>query len=66
MEEQKVICPVCGGEVKEIVIIASERYIDETIEECVGTCEECGEIIEYERTYPRKNWKIEITDHYKD
>ena len=66
IEEQKVICPVCGGEVREDDVYDYGIYTDETVEECVGTCLECGRTIEYNRVYPHKDYKIEIVDHYKD
>ena len=66
MKEQKVICPVCGSEVREDDVYDYGIYTDETVEECVGTCMECGRTVEYNRIYPHKDYKIEIVDHYKD
>lgn len=66
MEEQKIICPVCGGEVREDDVYDCDIYTDKTVEECVGTCRECGRTIEYNRVYPHNDYKIEIIDHYKD
>lgn len=66
MEEQKVICPVCGGEVREDDVYDYEIYIDETVEHYTGTCKKCGETVEYDYVYPHKDHKIEIVDHYKN
>lgn len=66
MKEQKVICPVCGGEVKEDECLLSDIFENESVEACIGTCEKCGETVEYDRVYPHKDYKIEIVDHYKN
>lgn len=66
MEEQKVICPVCGGKVREDYMYDYFPDINENFEYWNGSCEKCGEIIKYAYVYPRKDYKIEIVDHYKD
>lgn len=66
METPKVICPVCGGEVKEVDCYDHGIYLDETVEHYTGICQKCGETVDYDFIYPHKNPKIEIIDHYKD
>ena len=66
METPKVICPVCGGEVREDDCYDIIVNIDETIERYIGTCKQCGETVDYEYTYPHLDAKVEIIDHYKD
>lgn len=66
MEEQKVVCPVCGSEVEEDECYDYEIYINETVVYCTGTCKKCKEIVDYNRIYPHKNCEIKVVNHYKD
>lgn len=66
METPKVICPVCGGEVMSDNCLFADVYVDESVEGYIGTCEKCGETVEYVIKYPHLAPKIETVDHYKD
>jgi hypothetical protein len=66
IEIPKVICPICGGEIREDDCYDITINKDETIENYIGTCKKCGETVEYDFTYPHKDCKIKIVDHYKD
>lgn len=66
MEIPKVICPVCGGEVKEDDYYDYDIYEGVTVKHYIGTCKQCGETIEYDYVYPHLDPIIEIVTHYKD
>lgn len=66
MEIPKIICPVCGGEVRDKGCLDKGIGYEDSWEHFIGTCKKCGETVEYDYIYPHKDCKIEITDHYKD
>ena len=57
-------CPVCEGEVTWQDTYDCEFYHDIYVERCTGTCDECGEEVDYDIIYPLGKPNFEIISHY--